>query len=177
MAYTPPTTVATNDVIGATQINTDWVDNITFLANPPRVSAYLNGDLTVATGSETILTLNAEHFDSDSMHSTSVSTGRLTAATAGLYAVTLSVFFTGATTGYRNCRIWKNGVGVTLEAEATNDSPSSTTNTALLCQKLIELDVGEYVEASVLHTRGSNLNVLGSSSRFSYFQALWVATT
>lgn len=177
MAYTTPTTRTTGDVIGAADWNTDLVENIKHLADPPRVSAYRNGDLAVTTGTETIITLNAETYDTDSMHSTSSNTGRLVAATAGLYQCTLRVFFQTNTTGYRWARIYLNGVGVTVLDEASNENPSSTTTTSLLCQVEQYLDVGEYVEASCYHTRGSNLNLLGSGQRLTRFTARWVAVS
>ena len=175
MAYTDPTTRANGFVVGATEWNADIVQNIKFLADPPRCSAYRSSDLSIVTATETILTLNAEHWDTNSMHSTSVDAGRFVAPVAGIYDVKLSVFFAQATTGYRQARIYKNGVGVDLETEATNDNPSASTTTSLVCQKEISLLALEYVECSVFHTRGSNLSVLGSGSRNTYCQVRMVS--
>ena len=175
MAYTVPTTQVDGNVIGAAEWNTDLTDNITFLGNPPRVSAYRSSDLAVTTATETIVTLNAETYDTDSMHSTSSNTGRLVASTAGLYLCRLRVFFETNTSGYRWARIYLNGVGVTVIDEASAENPSSAVSTSLLCEVEQFLDVGEYVEASVYHTRGSNLNLLGTGSRLTRFSARWVA--
>ncbi len=177
MAYTVPTTQTDGNVIGASDWNTDLVDNIKFLADPPRVLTYRNSNQSVPDATDTIPLFNAETRDTDSMHSTSSNQGRLTASTAGLYQVTFRAYFAAATGGYRQARIYLNGVGVTVIDEATNDSPSSTTSTSLLCQVEQYLDVGEYVEAYVYHTRGSSLNLLGSGQRLSQFSARWVAVS
>lgn len=177
MAYTVPTTRSDGDVIGASGWNTDITDNITFLADPPRVSAYRSSDLAITTATETIVTLNAETYDTDTMHSTSSNTGRLVAATAGLYECSLRVYFELNTTGYRWCRIYLNGVGVTVVDEAVQENPSSTLATSLYCHVEQYLDVGEYVEASCYHTRGANLNLLGTGSRLTRFTARWVAVS
>jgi hypothetical protein len=175
MAYTVPTTQVDGTVIGAADWNTDLVDNIKFLADPPRCSAYRSSSLSIADATETIVTLNAEHWDTDSMHSTSVDTGRLTASTAGIYLVRFRAFFSNASGGYRQARIYLNGVGVTLEDEATNDSPSATTQTALLCEKEIALGVGDYIECSVYQNRGSALNLLGTGGRNTFVQARMIS--
>ena len=177
MAYTVPTTQSSGNVIGASDWNTDLVENIKHLADPPRVSTYRNADQTITTATETIPLFNAETYDTDTMHSTSSNQGRLVAATAGLYVCTLKVFFAAATTGYRQARIYLNGVGVEVIDEATNDSPSSSTTTALACYVERFLDVGEYVEASCYHTRGSNLALLGTGDRETTFTARWVAVS
>jgi hypothetical protein len=179
VAYTVPTTQTDGNVVGQSDWNTDLVENIKHLADPPRVSAYRSSDLSVAYTTETIVPLNAETYDTDSMHSTSVDTGRLAATTAGLYQVRLRVFFEASTGGYRQARIYLNGVGVDLIDEATNDSPSASTTTSLLCEVEQFLDVGEYVEASCYQSRGSTgtLNLLGSGSRLTRFTARWVAVS
>lgn len=177
MAYTVPTTQSDGNVIGAATWNTDLVDNITFLGDPPRVSAYRSSNLSISNASETIITLNAETYDTDSMHSTSSATGRLVAATAGLYLCRLRAYFAASTGGYRQARIYLNGVGVDLIDEDTNDNPSSGTSTSLFCEVEQFLGVGEYVEASCYQSSGGALNLLGSGQRLTRFTARWVAVS
>jgi hypothetical protein len=176
MAYTAPTTQSDGNVIGASTWNTDLVDNIAFLADTPRCHAYRSSNLSISTATETILTLNAEEYDTDAMHSTSVSTGRLVAATAGTYHCTAQVWFAAASGGYRSLRMYLNGVGVTLLTEATNDAPGASLAAPLAVSKDVVLAVGEYIECSVYQSSGGSLNVLGGSSP-SFVQARLVAVT
>jgi hypothetical protein len=175
MAYTVPTTQTDGNVIGASDWNTDMVENVKFLAGPPRCSAYRSSNLSLSASTETILTLNAEHYDTDGMHSTSVSTGRLTAVTAGYYSCRSQVWFAAASTGIRTLRMYFNGVGVTLEAEASNDAPGAVVAACLSVAKTILLDVGDYIECSVYQTTAGSLNLLGGVTGPSYVQAELIA--
>lgn len=177
MGYTDPTTQTNGVIIGETEWNTDIVDNIRFLADPPRVFTYRSSNQSIPNATETTVTFNAEKFDTDAMHSTSVNTSRITAVTAGLYQITLRLYFAANSTGYRWGRIYLNGVGFTLLDVDTADAPSSTAGT-VFCQVEQYLDVGEYVEASCYQTSGGALNLSGSTTvEATWFSARWIAVS
>lgn len=59
--------------------------------NPPACRVYHSTTQSINDNSETTLVFNSERYDTDSMHSTSVDTSRITFNTAGLYEVGATV--------------------------------------------------------------------------------------
>jgi hypothetical protein len=55
--------------------------------NPPACRVYNSANISVNDNTVTLVTFNSERYDTDSMHSTSVDTSRITFTTAGLYLV------------------------------------------------------------------------------------------
>lgn len=77
----------------------DWnalVDSINFHSNPPACRVYNNAAQSITDNTETTVAFNSERYDTDSMHSTSVNTSRITFNTAGLYVVGFLLEFTAA---------------------------------------------------------------------------------
>lgn len=86
MPYTSPATVVTG-----TTIATAWGNSVKaaldFLANPPACRVHNSATQSCPDAAATALTFNSERYDTDTMHSTSTNTSRITIKTAGLYAV------------------------------------------------------------------------------------------
>jgi len=113
MGYTAPTTRASGYLVTAANWNTDLVDNITFLANPPACRVTSSGTQSVGDASFLNPVLfDTESYDTDSMHSTSVNTGRITFNTAGVYVVSFNCRFTTASDYlYTQAQLLLNGAG------------------------------------------------------------------
>ena len=60
-------------------------DNLSFLYTPPMCRVYNSANISVNDATVTALTFDSERFDTDTMHSTSSNTGRITATSAGKY--------------------------------------------------------------------------------------------
>lgn len=89
MPFTVPHTIAAGELVTTTTMNNEWGGNVSFLANPPACRLTKSGNQTgIAHATETALTWDQETYDTDSMHSTSVNTSRITFTTAGIYVVT-----------------------------------------------------------------------------------------
>jgi hypothetical protein len=78
--------------------------------------AYRTTDLTIAATTDTIITLPSEDFDTDSFHSTSSNTGRITIPTgkAGKYQFNAYAYLSSSPGAYGRLRIYKNGSSVGL---------------------------------------------------------------
>lgn len=76
---------------------------------PPSCQAYHNAAISIPDEDGTVVTLNSERYDSDSMHSTVTNTSRLTFNTSGIYIVTFVCAFAGNTTGDRQALLRVNG--------------------------------------------------------------------
>lgn len=142
-----------------------------YLANPPACRVYHNANQTIATTSNVALAFNSERFDTDSMHSTSSLTSRITFNTAGLYLVTGQMVWVAAAAGNRQAGIRLNGttfIGVVLEPAAGGDTP------ALVVSTLYKFAVGDYVELMAFQNSGGNLDVQVNANYSPEFSAVWV---
>lgn len=159
MAYTVPTTQTDGNVIGASDWNTDLVDNIVFLAGMPAANAYRSSSQSIPDVTETIVLFNAERYDTASLHSTSATTGRMTASVDGIWHVDTNVVFASNATNTRTSRILKNGA-----TEMIKDARSGLGSDHALSHSIdLELSAGEYVEVAVSQNSGGSLNVIAGS--------------
>lgn len=131
------------------------------ILSPPRCSAYHNANQSINSDVGTVLSLNAEYYDTDTMHDTSTNNSRVTFMTTGIYLVTFLCAWEGNTSGDRLSLIRKNGNeflgGVARRAlnSATYELGMSVT-----VQEFFEED--EYVEAYVRQDSGGALNLLAT---------------
>lgn len=110
------------------------------------------------------LTFNQERFDTDSYHSTSTNTERLTVPSAGKYSIGCTVRFTAAGNGdYRSVFIRKDG--------ATNIATSSRVYNAdaggmnISFSTIYDFAAAEYVELRVSHdSAGADVDVTVSAN-------------
>lgn len=109
-----------------------------------------------SSGSWKTLTFNSEHWDTDSIHSTSTNTDRLTCVTAGRYLVFGHVEFAANGTGVRSIRITKNGVRV-ASAIANNVTASFNHNMSLCT--VVDMAATDYVQLDAYQNSGGNLNI------------------
>ena len=111
---------------------------------------------TPANATETLLTFDAEFFDTNGFHSTSTNTERITIPTgyAGKYLITLVNRWNANATGERNMYIKVNNA-TTIEA---GSGFGSSANTIMLSRSVIlNLSVGDYLTFSAQQTSGGNL--------------------
>lgn len=99
MATVPtPLTAVAGAKLTATAANAGYRDPLNWwMTNRPRVHAYDAVGVSMANGTDTLLTFNSEVYDNDSMHSISSLTSRITFTTAGLYTIRFQVQFPAAT--------------------------------------------------------------------------------
>ena len=171
MAYTAPTTRSTGNLITAANWNTDLVDNIAFLANPPSCRVYNSAAISITTsGTAQALTFNSERYDTDTMHDTATNTGRITIKTAGLYVVFALVEFASNATGYRQAYIRLNGTTVI----AAQSGPAATSlGTELNPTCIYKFAVNDYIEVLVAQLSGGALNVNAGGNFTPEFGATW----
>lgn len=174
MAYSAPPQVTPGEYVD----EIDWnrlVDDITFLANPPACRVYHNTTQAVGDNVSALVLFNSERYDTDSMHSTSVNTGRITFNTAGIYIVTFNCLFAAGAdyaTVYGEIRL--NGVTPlvwhTNQANAVSQTPSINLVTAY------KFAAADYIEARVVqdNTASASRNIINSGNSSPEFAATWV---
>lgn len=125
------------------------------------VSVYNSTTQSISNATNTAITYNSEIFDTDSFHSTSINTSRLTAPSTGYYLVTACAEFATSSSGMRYLKIRKNG---TTEYALVNAKGVSTYSGAMSCSAIVHLTAStDYVEAVVYQDSGGALNILGAA--------------
>lgn len=121
-----------------------------------------SGAQSITTSSDTLLTWDTETLDSDSIHSTSVNTGRITIVTPGTYAIGAFVEWATNATGGRQAYIRLNGT--TIIARDARPATSTTYFPSCSPATLYPLNAGDYLEVFVYQDSGGSLNVNSSSA-------------
>lgn len=161
----------TGAVLTEAQLDT-LSDDIAFLANPPRCRVYNSADLTIPNNADTPLTFDSERFDTDTMHSTSANTNRITATTAGKYLIGLSIVWANNSTGIRNVSMAVNGTTAILSETVVSLSGFST---PINVQTFYDLAAGDYVAVTGYQNSGGNLAISKAQSFSAEFWATWVS--
>lgn len=134
----------------------------TIISNPPAAFAYHSANQNIATATSTVVALNNESYDTDTMHSNTISNSRLTFITAGIYIVTLCVAWDKDILGDRQAWIRKNGSDlIGYDSKKTSDKLNWIIGHNINVQD--EFAANDYVEGVVRQTTGSNLILLVES--------------
>jgi hypothetical protein len=114
---------------------------------------------SIANATDTIVTFDAEEFDTDGFHSTSVNTGRMTipAGKGGKYLCIGNVIFAANATGQRSMNFAKNGSSAGAFQQLA--SAGSGTSTIFCISGILDLVATDYVEISVFQNSTGSLNV------------------
>ena len=181
MATVPTTdTVSVGEKVTAANYLTFTRDAFAFLLSPPRCSIYQTATTSMATsGSSQLILFDTEAYDTDTMHSTSTNTSRVTATTTGLYLVTAALGFAANTTGYRLAQIRKNSAGAVgsgTRVAIASASAVPTGATSLSFSAYVQLTAGDYVEMFGLQNSGGALATVAGVGE-TMIQAQWVANS
>lgn len=127
-------------------------------------SVYLSGAVTIANGTETTINWDAEHYDTDSIHSTSSNTSRLTVPTGkgGKWLMVAHCEFgDGGSAGYMSVNVYKNGDLLNYNYMYRQASYASALNTS----NIYDLAAGDYIELKFTQNSGGNLGINNGTTR------------
>lgn len=122
---------------------------------------YNSGVFAVPNNTATAITFDSERYDTDSIHSTSSNTSRLTCKTAGKYHISTSLGYASNTTGRRYSQFRVNGTAIIALAE-TDCQAVGFAHHAFSTS--YDLAVGDYVEVLAYQNSGGALNVVAASN-------------
>lgn len=125
------------------------------ISNPPACQAYNSTNLSIPNNTATVVTMNSEAYDTDSMHSTSSNTGRLTFTTAGIYTITFEAVWDNDNVGDRMAWIRKGGTDLLVYDSKRHGGADLFVGHSLEC--IESFTAGEYVEGVVQQTSGAAL--------------------
>ena len=120
-------------------------------------SVYNSAAQTIANVTTTTFTWNSEYFDTDSYHSTSSNTSRITipSGKTGKFLLFFNLFYdTGS--GLTNINIAKNGSNI-----GRYDQNMGLTKTQSVTE-VLNLTAGDYLELIIYQTTGGNLTTIGT---------------
>lgn len=159
------TTIARADHVHTNGTNSIGSASVFAAGSIPTARAYHDANQSIADATTVALVFNSERWDTDTIHSTAVNTGRLTCVTGGKYLIVAQVAWDEGTnaTGYRVVGIRYNG----LQTIAV-DSRTSAGNTIGITYQQIStqfaLSATDYVEVIVQHNGGAAKNILASGA-------------
>jgi len=116
-----------------------------------------DANITVSNNTLTNLTFNQERYDTDSMHSTSSNTDRLTINTAGKYHVGVVGQWVTDTVGRRQICIYLNETTfIGCQGWDTNQNAEVDFQVSTVW----DFVAGDFVVITVFHTEGGNLDIV-----------------
>lgn len=168
--YTTVIDKAAGDTWTAAMWNTYLRDNVNGLLTKPMVVARRTTTITAAANTDTQVTLDAEDYDTDGMHSTSSNTARLTATTAGLYLVSFQarLYYGGSSVNYGRTTIYKNGTATIAARQTILMTGSDACYTTV--SALVALAATDYVQTYIQTNAGGGPMVYSGA----VFHACWV---
>jgi len=113
--------------------------------------------ISLANSTDVVLTFDEENYDTDSMHSTSSNTSRITipSGQGGYYAFRWGAVFANNSSGNRRMRLRKNGTDIQNSALTTKGDGL----TAISASTVIAAVAGDYFELTALQDSGGALDI------------------
>jgi len=144
---------------------TDGNDPKTLVAsNPERASVSKTAAQTISNGSATGVTWATEDVDVGDLVDLGSNNTRITIATTGFYLITTSINWDTGSTGIREVRFDKNGIGNPI---AQQEVPAQSFGTGQVLSWMGPLTAADFIEVIVYQTQGAGLDILSNFSNFS----------
>mgnify|MGYP001576060230 FL=1 len=135
-------------------------DNLSFLYTPPMCRVYNSANISINDATSTALTFDSERFDTDTMHSTSSNTGRITLTTAGKYLDGAHATFADNSTGTRMVNVRLGGAtNMAYEAHNATTAGGAGAGSGFNVSTLYSYTAAQYVELVAYQNSGGALNV------------------
>lgn len=168
--------VTTAKILDGTIATADLADGAVTPAKTaviPGCRVYNNAAISVTHNTFQALTFNTERFDTDTMHSTSSNTGRITFTTAGIYQVTGHVVF-AASAGGTHRSLFIRVDGSTSIASMAVPTLGASATVAITVTAVYAFTATQYVELLAYQDSGAGLNATATSNYSPEFGAVWI---
>jgi hypothetical protein len=124
-------------------------------------SVFNTTDQTLSNNTFTAVTFNSENWDTDSFHSTSSNTSRMTIPSGknGKYLISGTLAYTGNATGARGFFIYKNGAAIhyiQIASSANSVYPNAS--------MVVDAVATDYFEVYAWQNSGGNLDLIGGTT-------------
>ena len=128
---------------------------------------YKSAVQSISTGVWTAVTFDTEVYDTNSLHSTTTNTSRITIPTGltGKYLFTGNIVFSASATGVRGINLYKDG---STYKEIFMDSASSSYSTIQSWSIITSAVAGSYYETFVYQESGGSINLNNGTAATSF---------
>jgi hypothetical protein len=130
--------------------------------------AYASGTQNINTATSTVLTWNSESFDSNSYHSTSSNTGRLTVPATGYYIINGLCMFNVNGTGVRIIECKKNNTTSVAYIEEAATTLAATASSVQF-SAVVYATASDYFEMIAYQNSGSTISTYVGGEQFNFF--------
>jgi hypothetical protein len=157
----------------------DWLESRLEIQEVREVSGVYSArvarraDKTITTALVTAIDFDVERHDYGDLFNPTLNNTRLTAPADGIYAIVGNIAWQNNADGERRLRIRLGGV--TDIASARRTTPSAALSEHMLVSTEYEMLKDQYVELTVYHTRGIDLNVIAAPNYSPEFMMTMIA--
>ena len=144
-------------------------------ASPEVAKAYNDANQSIANTTWTVLALNSEVFDTNTMHDNVTNNSRITCKKAGIYLVIGHAAFAANATGIRELAFKLNGAANYYCLTSVQAATAASEYTALTIATLIEFAVNQYVEFQVYQSSTAALNIIYGANFSPYLMMYQIA--
>jgi hypothetical protein len=169
LALTTLGTKAVGDKITAAWAN-DIKANVDFFTEPPGCQVYRSAALNISNNTATTLSWDAETYDTDSMHSTSVNPTRITFNTGGTYLLNVYVGSASATYTEYAVQVLLNGAPSVRNIDFINPTWPGARYVVIR-----SFSAGDYIEI-VFEQSSGGTRALATGNNVSGVTAQWVSS-
>jgi len=174
MATVPvPRTWVPNEFVTDTIMNgsTGIRDAMNFLLDPPGCQVLRSTAQSIPNATITAISFDQEDFDNDNIHNPASNPSRMTCVTPGRYLCAGSIPYDVGTTGVREARILKNGVGTGINGSRyLISAPGGAAMVASTPVIEVALLAGDFLELVAFQTNGGALTTTAINSVFPIFR-------
>lgn len=175
--------------VGARIKAADWNDDVRdtgdfLLTDRPACYAYANASPSHTSGTSTLIALDSEVDDNDSMHNTVTNNSRVVFTTAGRYFIICRLTYASNVNGRRELMVRKNSGGSSAGGTPIDyDAANAVNGFATHLKVLIEdtFAAADYIEMFGTQTSGAGLTIYGTAlgggqTSHCSIRARWVGT-
>lgn len=177
MPWTSPRTWTPRTKVTASILNSELSGNLNQIASPPYCNVYATAATTMTTANTVYaVAFDSEAADTESMHSTSTNTSRITIVTAGLYHIEGGAGIAAQTAVNRfDVLILVDGSAVRQTYTGVYVPPSATIagHYGAKTSLFVRLTAGQYVELGV-RCQINGVATATATATQSYLQARWM---
>jgi len=163
-------TFTAGQVLTAAEMN-ELGENSNNFRVPPMCRVKQTSGASIGDASGTILSFDAEDFDTDGMHDNATNNSRITINTAGVYLVIASVRYTAGVSDDTRISIFKNGGSVGIDERGPNNTRSGQQ-----VMGYYDLAVADYLEAQVYQNNSAN-TARTIDTPYTFLSAAWIGQT
>ncbi len=127
--------------------------------------AYNSVNISIPNNLTTLMTFDSEIYDTDTIHSTTTNTDRLTVPTGVSYVkITGQAHFQANATGGRNAYITKNGVPASISGAQQTTSSATTNSIFPIISPILAVVPGDYFSLNVVQDSGGVLDFINGAN-------------